>query len=215
MNSTFFGPVPEILGHGDGDEGRLDPLDGRGIGGRHDHHAAGQTLGTQVLLQKLADLTPALADQGDHVDDGVARIGDIAQQHALADAAAGEDPHSLASAAGQHAINRADAQGQRLGDLLASQGGGTADIQRTFIRSLQGAFAVDGLAQAVEHAAEDRVAEQDVPRGRSARSPCRRAKSPRCAPAAGGSGGRCEIRRPRPAPGGRRGCECRKARPAR
>ena len=62
-----------------------------------------QALVAEDVLDELLDLAAALADQADddHVGGGVARHH--AEQHALADAGAGEQADALAAADGEHA----------------------------------------------------------------------------------------------------------------
>ena len=108
--------VAEVLGDGRGRGGRLDAHQGRLVAGGHHDHALGQPFGPQVALDELVDLAAALADQGDDDHVGGRVAGHHAQQHALAHAGAGEDAHPLPLAAGQQAVDRADAGGQRLVD---------------------------------------------------------------------------------------------------
>ena len=102
--------VAEPLGDAGGHEGRPQPLDRRGVGGGDDHDRAGQALGAEVVLEELADLAAALADQGDHRDLGVGAAGDHREQAGLADAGAGEDADPLAAAAGHQRVQRPHAE---------------------------------------------------------------------------------------------------------
>ena len=54
----------------------------------------------EVVLDELAHLAAALADEGDHVDVGVGVAGDHAEEGGLADAGAGEDADALAACPG-------------------------------------------------------------------------------------------------------------------
>ena len=80
---------------------------------------AAQALLAEDVLDEFLDFAAALADQADddHVGRGVARHH--AQQHALADAGAGEQADALAAADGQHRVDRAHAGVQRLAHRVA------------------------------------------------------------------------------------------------
>ena len=69
--------------------------------------------GPRSRNKKSLTSRPAFADQGDDVDVGGRVARHHAQRHALADARAGKDADSLSLAAGQQAIDRADAGRQR------------------------------------------------------------------------------------------------------
>ena len=60
---------------------------------------ARQPLGAEVVLDELAHLAAALADQADHDHVGLGVAGHHAEQRALADAGAGEQADALAAAA--------------------------------------------------------------------------------------------------------------------
>jgi hypothetical protein len=149
--------VAEVLRNGDGGEGRLDALNRRGIRRGHDHHAPGQALGPEGFLEEVPHLAAALADQGQHVDVRLAGSRDFAQQRALADAAAGEDAHPLALAAGQQSVERPQPEHERLGDAPPAQRGRR-------LAAGQGALAVDRLAQGVDHPPQQPWADEDRPR---------------------------------------------------
>ena len=71
---------------------------------------AGEALGAEVVLDELADLAAALADQRDDRHLGLGAAGDHRQQAGLADAGAGEDAEALAAAAGDEGVHGAHAQ---------------------------------------------------------------------------------------------------------
>ena len=83
--------------------GALQPQQRRGVGRRGDDDRAREAFLAEDVLDEFLDLAAALADQADddHVGAGVARHH--AEQHALADAGAGEQADALAAADGQHA----------------------------------------------------------------------------------------------------------------
>ena len=73
-----------------------------------------QAFGTEAVFEERAYLAATLADQGDDVDVGVEALGDLAQQGALADAAAGEDADALSLTAGQQSVDGATPGDERL-----------------------------------------------------------------------------------------------------
>jgi hypothetical protein len=77
--------------------------------GGHDHGAR-QALGTQIVLEKLADFASAFADQrqDDHIAHGIA--GQHGQQARLADAGAGEQADALTLAAGGKGVEHVHAE---------------------------------------------------------------------------------------------------------
>ena len=66
-----------------------------------DHHRPGTPFGAEDVLDKIFDFASAFADEPDnnHVGAGIARHHP--QQHALTDAGAGKQPHTLAAANGE------------------------------------------------------------------------------------------------------------------
>ena len=74
---------------------------------RGDHHRARPAFGAENVLDKVFDLAATLADQAndDHIRTGI--TGHHAEQHALADAGAGEQAHTLAAADGQQSVDGA------------------------------------------------------------------------------------------------------------
>nr|WP_274380822.1 hypothetical protein [Dyella acidiphila] len=72
------------------------------------------------MLDELTYLAAALADQAHHHHIGFGLTRDHAQQHALADAAACEQPYALAATERKHAVDRphADVEHTRNGLLF-------------------------------------------------------------------------------------------------
>ena len=75
----------------------------------------------QLVLDKLANLAATFTDQSDDIDVGIGITGDHPKQSALADAAAAENPNTLAKAAGQQSINGADTGLDGLSDWIAGK----------------------------------------------------------------------------------------------
>ena len=125
------------------------------IGSRDHDHGAGKTGFAEVVLKEFLHLAAALANEPDHGDVG----GDVArqhgQQHRFADAGAGEDAQTLAAAAGQKGIERADAEIERGADAAARVRQRRRVAERIRRRPVeQRALAVDRLAQRIDDPAE-------------------------------------------------------------
>src|SRR3989344_6072885 len=80
------------------------PLHGGRVGGEDNDHRAGQALGAKAVLQKLADLTPPFANQGNDIDIAVCEIGKHAQQGGLATPGHGEHAQSLTFTDGEQSV---------------------------------------------------------------------------------------------------------------
>ena len=99
--------------------GAVQPHQRRVVGGgRHDDRAR-QALASENPFDEFLHFPPALTDQPDDDDVGRGVAGHHAQQHALADAAAGKQADTLAAADGQQAVDRPDADVERLRDRRA------------------------------------------------------------------------------------------------
>src|SRR5690606_1570403 len=90
------------------------------------------------------------------VDDGVQRDG------RLADFAVADDQLALAAADGDHAVDGLDAGLQRLLDGLACLDAGRLELNQARASRLNGALAVDGLAQRVDHSAQEAFTDGDA-----------------------------------------------------
>ena len=106
--------VAEVFGDGGGGEGSLDARQCRFVAGGDDDHAAREAFGAQIAFDEFVDFTTSLADQTDHDDVGGRVATHHAEQHALADAGAGENAEALAAAAGEQGVDDVDAGAQRL-----------------------------------------------------------------------------------------------------
>ena len=114
----------------------------------------------RVALDELADLAATLADEPDDVDVGPRVARQHAEQHALADAAAGEDADPLAPPDRQEPVDRPDAGLERLGDALPVQDRRRGLVDRLGDRVHERAAAVEGSPEAVDDAAEERLADR-------------------------------------------------------
>src|SRR5688572_33472653 len=86
-----------------------------------DDNSATAILGPEDALDEFLHFAASLADEADddHVRIGVA--GHHPEQHALADAASGEEADALAASDGEERVDRANTHVQRLGDRLAQE----------------------------------------------------------------------------------------------
>jgi hypothetical protein len=102
--------VAEVLGDGERGVGRVPAQRRRLVRGGDDDDAALEPFLAQAVLDELARLAAALADQA---DDGDVRLGmprQHRQQAGLADAGAGVDAETLPPAARQEGIERPDTE---------------------------------------------------------------------------------------------------------
>ncbi|MDT4837043.1 hypothetical protein FQZ97_707640 [compost metagenome] len=148
--------VAKVFRDGRGHVRRLGALHRGFVAGGADDDALAPAFPAQFVLQELAHLPAALADQGHHGDIHVGALDQHAHQRGLAPARRREDAHALAFAASQHAVQRPHAQLQRLGNDAAFQGVRRfrehgielAGLQRAELRLVQRA------AQAIQHPAQ-------------------------------------------------------------
>ena len=152
--------VAERLGDARGGEGGAHPRHRRLVGGGHDDDGVREPFRAEIVLDELAHLTTALADEG---DDGGIRVGaprDHGQQRRLADSGAGEQSHALSASDGRERVDGADAQRQRGGDAVPAHRRGRLVVE-AHARGIQRPTAVDRPSESVEHPAEQVRAHRD------------------------------------------------------
>ena len=110
----FLALIAEILGDRRRDERAARANERRLIAGRDDDHRAREPFGAERVLDEVANLATAFAEQRDDVDVRLRLSRDHAEQRALADARAGEDADALAFAEREESIDRAHAGLERL-----------------------------------------------------------------------------------------------------
>ncbi len=160
--------VAEVLGDPRGDEGRAQSLDRRRVGRGHHDDGTGESLGAEVVLDELPDLAASLADQRDHRDLGVGAARDHRQQAGLADAGAGHDAEPLTAAAGDQGVEGAHAEPDLVVDPRAAERTGGGVLHRHAGERVERGATVDGVAEAVEDTATQRVADTDLQRSAGA-----------------------------------------------
>ena len=131
------------------------------IGGCHHKHRAPQPLRAQILIHELHNLAAAFAHQRDHVDVRLDVARDHAHQRALAHAAARENAHALALADGEHAVDDAHAHLDHLADGRAVHWVCVVAVDGIAHARRQRRAAVDGIAQRVDGAADECVAQRN------------------------------------------------------
>jgi hypothetical protein len=163
--------VAEILGDRAGELGRPDAEQRRVVAGRDDHHAPPQPLGAEAIFQEFLHFAAALADQRDHGHVRARVLGDRRHQRALADAGAGKNAHALPEPAGVQSIDGADAGRDRPADDGAVERSDAPAVDPARLGRPRRRPAVHGLAEAVQHAAEQVLAAPDPRRDRDVLDP--------------------------------------------
>ena len=121
-----------------------------------------QTVRAERLFEELAHFAAALTDEHDDVDVRLATASDLAEQCALADAAAGEEADSLAFAAGQQGVDRADAGAERFSDSWPTHRSGRCAEQRSAMWERGLVAAIQNVAASVEDSAEHLFADANL-----------------------------------------------------
>src|ERR1017187_7575043 len=156
--------IAEVFPDGASGE-RRQILHGGGVGGRGHHHDA--VLHGAVIFQGLDHL----GDGGALLADGDIDAGHVAAlliddgvegERGLAGLAVADDQLALPAADGDHSIDGLDAGLHRLFDGLAGHHAGGEALDGAELGGEDGAFAVDGDAESVDHAAEEGFAHRDA-----------------------------------------------------
>ena len=146
----------EIFAHGTAGVG-CDILQGRKLGCRCGHHdGVAHSTGFGQALHKVCHGRALLTDGNVNADDVLALLVDdgIGGDGGLAGLAVADDQLALTAANGDHGVDGLDAGLQRLLDRLTVDDAGSAAFNGAELGGLDGACAVDGLAQRVDHAAD-------------------------------------------------------------
>src|SRR5712664_4182544 len=170
--------VAEIFAHGAGGE-RRDVLHRRRIGcGRRNDDRIFQCALLFQHLHELRNVRALLAD-GDVdaiqldllVAGGVERLlvqDGVERDRGLAGLAVADDQLALATADRDQRIDRLQAGRHRLVDRLARNDAGRLDVDALAFRRLDRALAVDRIAERIDHAAEQTLADRSVDDGAGA-----------------------------------------------
>src|SRR6185437_3390097 len=139
------------------------------------HDCFFESVGTERALDEFLNFTAAFADQPDHDDvrAGIARHH--AEEHALADAGAGEQAEPGAAPDGEQRVDRAHADIERRVDQGALHRIDRAAEQGHAFLATEPALAVDGHAGAVDHPPKHLRPDRDLDRApdrRHARADC-------------------------------------------
>ncbi len=169
-------PLAEVLGDGGGDEGRPQAHHRRLVRRGADHDRALHPLFAQRVLDELAHLAPALANEADHREVCLHLPGDLTHERGLAHARAGEEAHALPGADREQPVDGLDPQRQRPLDAPPQERVGAVAVHRPLDHSLPGKRpAVDGLPQAVEEPTQEPLSASNGQRAAGGRHLARRA----------------------------------------
>jgi hypothetical protein len=146
-----------MLGHRHRRQRRPPSQQRRLVRGRGHHHRPRQPLGAQHLVDEIAQLAPALADQRQHHHIGLDPAGELAQQHGLAHARPGEQPDPLPPDQGQQGVERIEPRGQPPAQPLALCRRRGRGAQRPLDRAADQRPAVQGPAVGVDDPADPAV----------------------------------------------------------
>ena len=114
--------VAEDLGHRHRHPGGAALDQRRLVGGGGDDDGAGHALGAEDVVDEVAQLAAALADQGIDDDLGLDAAGEVGEERGLADAGAGEDADALAAGDGQDGVEDGEAGREAGAEALAGGG---------------------------------------------------------------------------------------------
>src|SRR5690606_8601582 len=146
--------VAEIFGNGRGAPGAVQAHQWRIVGGGGDDNRFAEVFGAKYVFNEFAHFAATFADQTHDDDVGFGETCHLAEQHALADAGAGEQADTLAAADREQRIDRAYANVERLADRHARKGIDRRADHACAVRALDVAALVDRVAAAVDDAAE-------------------------------------------------------------
>jgi hypothetical protein len=125
------------------------------IGRGDDDDGAGHAGFAKVFLNELAQFATAFADERDHVDVRIGASGHHAEEGGFADAAASEDANALAAADWREEIEDLDAGLEGLVNADAAKGIGRGIAERLGEFGAERAAIVEGLAEAIDDAADE------------------------------------------------------------
>jgi hypothetical protein len=143
-----------MFGNGHGGIGGFPPQQRRGVGGRHHSDGSGQPLRPKIILQELAHLASAFADQGEHDHIGTGMPRQHGEQSGLADPRPGEQSQPLALTARREGINCADPKFDARAKARAFRSRGRCGAYRSSRSFRQRPVPVERPAERVKYAAD-------------------------------------------------------------
>jgi hypothetical protein len=154
--------IAEVLGVRGGDLRGAKPLECRHVARGDDDDALLAAFGAERVIEKLADLSPALADERHDDDVRCSAAGDRAEQGALSDARSGEQAHALSFSEREQAIEHADAGRDGPIDRLSRHRERRIAVDGDVLAAVNRRAAVDGVAEAVDDTPEQSFARLDA-----------------------------------------------------
>src|SRR3954452_6022952 len=156
--------VEEVLAHCAAGE-RGHPLDRGGLvrGGGDDDRVVHRARVLQALVH-LGHGRGLLADRDVHADDVLPRLVEdrVDSDRRLAGTAVADDELALTAADRDHRVDRLQAGLERLLHGLALDDARRLELERTGLRGVDRALAVDRVAERIDHAAEQRLPDRDA-----------------------------------------------------
>lgn len=158
----MFALISEIFSDGERDVGGLAAHEGRLIASCDDDDGAFKALLAKIILEELLHFAATFTDQANDGDVGVGVFGHHGEEDGFTDTGAGEDAHTLALAGGEESVDGADAEVELRAHALAGM------WRRRFVfegdgvsATWQRPFAIDGLREAIDDAAEPAFVRED------------------------------------------------------
>ena len=164
MQQRVLPVVEEVLAHRAAGE-RRHPLDRRGLlGGRGDDDRVLHRARVAQPLDDLRDRRALLADRDVDADDVAAALVQdrVDRDRGLARRAVADDELALAAADRDHRVDRLEARLQRLLHRLALDDAGRLELERAALGRLDRAEPVERVAERVDDAAEQALADRDA-----------------------------------------------------
>ncbi len=149
--------IAEMLRVGRRDLRSAQALERGDVARRDDDDALFPALRAERVLEELADLATALADERDDDDVGFHAARDRAEQRALADAGAREQTDALSFAEREEPVEHAHARRDRAVDGATRERVGRIAIDEHDVAFVRLRSAVDRAAEPVDDATEERV----------------------------------------------------------
>src|SRR5262249_23237349 len=112
----------EVIGNRDAGADGADAHQRRLVGRGDDDDRAAQALLSEAVFEEWSDFAAALTDEHNDIDVRYRVFGNLAEQRALADAAAGEQSDALAATAGEQTVDDPLSRDEGFDDARPLQG---------------------------------------------------------------------------------------------